>query len=193
MNPFIYQMRGELDKAFCSHVIDKFEKDSDKYQGFVGSNINGRMVNLDIKQSLDLKITHNANWEEENKIFYNSFKSSLNKYCDHLSDNMKDIPILYGNAFYDTGYQVQKTSPGGFYTWHHDFASEAEGYRVITVIWYLNDVIEEGYTEFMDGTRVQPELGKVLLFPSTWNFVHRGFPPKSENKYICTGWLYCNL
>lgn len=190
MNPFIYHMRGELDQEFCSHVIDKFEKDSERYQGFVGSD---RRINLDIKQSIDLKITNNKNWEEENKIFYNSFKSSLDKYSDHLSDNMKDIPILYGNKFYDTGYQIQKTVPGGFYTWHHDFAAATEGYRVITVIWYLNDVIKEGYTEFMDGTRVHPELGKVLLFPSTWNFVHRGFPPKSENKYICTGWLYCRL
>ena len=55
---------------------------------------------------------------------------------------------------------------------------------------YLNDVIEDGYTEFEFGLKVQPRVGKILLFPATWQYLHRGYPPKSETKYLCTGWLY---
>ena len=31
------------------------------------------------------------------------------------------------------------------------------------------------------------------MFPALWPWVHRGFPPKSEVKYICTGWLYSTM
>ena len=95
----------------------------------------------------------------------------------------------------DTGYQIQKTSPNSGYTWHDDFDpsydnTSSAGIRVLSFIWYLNDVSEGGYTEFIDGTKIQPERGKFLIFPSTWNFIHRGFPPKKESKYIITGWLH---
>jgi len=62
--------------------------------------------------------------------------------------------------------------------------------RVLTFIWYLNDIEEDGYTEFMDGTKVQPKTGRFCLFPATWEYHHRGYPPKSQTKYICTGWLH---
>lgn len=62
--------------------------------------------------------------------------------------------------------------------------------RYFTFIWYLNDIHEDGYTEFIDGTKIQPETGKMIIFPSTWTYTHRGYPPKSEVKYICTGWIH---
>ena len=61
--------------------------------------------------------------------------------------------------------------------------------RLLTIIWYLNDIHEDGYTEFYSGLKVQPEEGKIMMFPALWPYVHRGFPPKSETKYICTGWI----
>ena len=85
----------------------------------------------------------------------------------------------------DTGYQIQETKPGGFYTWHHDQI----GSRTLTFIWYLNNIVEDGYTEFNTGLKIQPEMGKIVIFPGLWPWVHRGYPPKSENKYICTGWI----
>ena len=47
-----------------------------------------------------------------------------------------------------------------------------------------------GYTEFLDGTKIQPEAGKLVIFPATWMYVHRGVSPKKETKYICTGWIH---
>ena len=90
----------------------------------------------------------------------------------------------------DTGYQIQRTLPGEFYTWHNDFYYEQHKSRFLTFIWYLNDVYEDGYTEFIDGTKIEPRTGKMMIFPATWTYQHRGYPPKSETKYICTGWIY---
>ena len=61
------------------------------------------------------------------------------------------------------------------------------------IIWYLNDVKDGGYTEFIDGTRIQPEAGKLIIFPSTWDFLHRGVSPKTETKYLCTGWVHAEM
>ena len=35
-------------------------------------------------------------------------------------------------------------------------------------------------------------MGKLLIFPATWTYMHRGNVPISEDKYIVTGWLYGN-
>ena len=78
-----------------------------------------------------------------------------------------------------------KYTPGDFYTWHHDCMDD----RLLTIIWYLNDVNQDGYTEFSSGLKIQPEIGKILMFPAQWPWVHRGYPPKYETKYICTGWI----
>ena len=63
---------------------------------------------------------------------------------------------------------------------------------LITYLFYLNTIEEGGETEFIDGTKIKPETGKLLIFPATWTYEHRGNVPISSNKYICTGWLYNN-
>ena len=179
LNDFIWIKRNALSEEFCQHCIEKFEKDDRKHQGLVRSGLC-----LDTKVSTDLSITTKDGWKEEDKIFFDSLTSHINPYLEN---------VPYANEVIsspkDTGYNIQRTDPGGFYTWHQDQWKN----RRITFIWYLNDVTEDGYTEFSTGYKVQPETGKLLLFPALWPWVHRGFPPKSEVKYICTGWLYSTL
>ena len=176
LNDFIWIKRNVLSEEFCQHCIEKFEKDDKKHQGLVRSGLC-----LDTKVSTDLSISSKDNWKEEDKIFFDSLTSHINPYLEN---------VPYANEVIsspkDTGYNIQRTDPGGFYTWHQDQWKN----RRITFIWYLNDVTEDGYTEFDTGFKVQPETGKMLMFPALWPWVHRGFPPKSEVKYICTGWLY---
>ena len=65
----IYVVQNQLDKDFCEHVIEKFKKDDNRYQGIVGSG-----ENLEIKRSIDLHISSNDDWKEEDDVFYKSFK-----------------------------------------------------------------------------------------------------------------------
>ena len=83
-------------------------------------------------------------------------------------------------------YQKNK----GKYVYHNDASFESTKYRVITYIWYLNDVEEGGETEFFGEYCVKPEKGKLVLFPASWTFPHCGKIPISHDKYIVTGWLY---
>ena len=75
LNDFVYIKENELDKDFCQHIIDKFEKDDRKSQGIVGGGLRP-----DIKKSTDLSMTHYSGWEEEDKIFYKSLNKNIINY-----------------------------------------------------------------------------------------------------------------
>ena len=79
--------------------------------------------------------------------------------------------------------------------YHIDFQIETlkKRYRVITYLWYLNDVHEGGETEVLGTIKIKPEAGKLLLFPSTWTYPHCALIPKSGPKYIVTGWVYVDI
>ncbi len=177
LNDYLFIKRNVLDEDFCKHCIDKFNNDEERYEGIVFDG-----VRTDMKQSTDLTISDKEHWKEEDTVFHNILTPSIKEYLEFLPEHTREV--IHNPQ--DTGYQIQRTDPGGFYHWHHDQWKN----RRITFIWYLNDVTEDGYTEFDTGFKVQPETGKMLMFPALWPWVHRGFPPKSEVKYICTGWLY---
>jgi predicted 2-oxoglutarate/Fe(II)-dependent dioxygenase YbiX len=97
---------------------------------------------------------------------------------------------------------IQKyTQNIGKYIYHNDgFVYENDGknfknekYRVLTFLWYLNDVSEGGETEFFGDMKIMPEAGKLILFPANWTFPHCAKTPISSDKYIITGWLFADL
>ena len=180
---FIYIKRGALPKSFCDNVIEKFEQDDRKRQGQVGSG-----VHLEIKRSSDLSITELEDWKSYDQAFFRCLNTQLKKYIRFLPEEYVKYSAL-NELENDTGYQIQRTQPGDYYIWHHDQTKS----RLVTFIWYLNDVKDGGYTEFIDGTRIQPEAGKLIIFPATWDFLHRGVSPKTETKYLCTGWVHAEM
>ena len=180
---FIYVERDALPKSFCNNVIEKFEQDDRKRQGQVGGG-----VCLEIKRSSDLSISELDDWKSYDQAFFRCLNNGLKKYLRFLPEEYIKNKALseLGN---DTGYQIQRTQPGDHYIWHHDQTTT----RLVTFIWYLNDVKDGGYTEFIDGTRIKPEAGKLIIFPATWDFLHRGVSPKTETKYLCTGWVHAEM
>ena len=173
-----YVVKNQLDKDFCEHCIEKFKKDDAKVVGITDGGLQS-----DVKKSTDLYLSKLDNWKEEDNVFFESLSKNLEIYRDWVPDPLQYYVLK--DEHEDTGYQIQETKPGEFYTWHHDQLDT----RHLTFIWYLNDVYHDGYTEFISGLKIQPEMGKMLIFPGLWPWVHRGYPPKSENKYICTGWI----
>ena len=189
-----------LSPELCEYIINKFNTDTDhQHQGTLGLNV----VNTDIKQSIDLYINEwsdeDEEWNDIKNIFYDCLQHYFPQYINHLKSLHHGFSPFVTTNIMDTGYQIQQTKPGEFYDWHNDnniveyFINNHDVHRHLTYIWYLNTIPEEddGYTEFVDGTRVQPEVGKLLFFPATWTYYHRGVAPQNITKYICTGWL-CN-
>jgi hypothetical protein len=182
----IYYCDSALKKKFCKEVIKKFDRDKRLKQGCTSDG-----VDKSIKDSIDLNISKQTGWEKEDKVFFESLNKHLEKY-KKLTKKWKILSKVY---FEDTGYQIQRTPPNSNgYVWHHDFLIRKNNNqfynRYITYIWYLNDVTDDGYTEFYNGVKIQPKAGSIVLFPATWYHYHRGYPTKSQEKYIATGWLH---
>lgn len=200
MDPFIYIKNNTLTEKFCKNLIEKFEKDSKKVPGVTDYS----RETSDIKKSTDLCISHYDDWKKEDDILFSILSREYTNYLNHIS-NMNPAFLKYfsnyvnGVQLNDCGYQIQRTTPGEYYDWHcdsditaaiqYDNYTESRGLRVATYLWYLNDVEYDGETEFIDGTKVKPETGKLLIFPATITYLHRGISPKKETKYICTGWM----
>ena len=87
--------------------------------------------------------------------------------------------------------RIQKTNQSeGFHVFHHENAHRLNFGRQVVFTLYLNDVDMGGETEFLyKSLRIEPKMGRLVLWPSTWTYLHRGNPPLSGSKYIMTGWV----
>jgi hypothetical protein len=193
----IWVKENSLTEQFCKSVIDKFETDPYRKPGKVDQN-NPR-IDKDLKVTIDTGITSNISWREEDQVLYKALGEALYEYETHLQkislqkmkrDGWKLHPA-HSYQVKDTGYKVQKYEPNGYYHWHHDWCMHKGWSRTYTYIWYLNTVEEKngGWTEFIDGTKIQPKVGSILFFPATWTYVHRGYTTKVP-KYLVNGWIY---
>ncbi len=62
--------------------------------------------------------------------------------------------------------------------------------RYLVFLWYLNDVIDGGETEFPAlGISVKPKTGRLVMFPPYWMFQHQGKAPLSGDKYILSSYF----
>ena len=61
-------------------------------------------------------------------------------------------------------------------------------------MFYLNNVYDEGYTEFPNQEKkFQPREGDCLIWPAYFTHTHKGIVSKTETKYIVTGWFSYNM
>lgn len=193
-DPWIWTQKNALTSEFCNLIIDKFESSKEEHSD--GKIYSG--VNKDIKRSTDLFITTIDEWKTEQSILHNTLISCFEKYSHHITkyfyskkiDQVFDFLIPSETPqFFSTGHQVQRTKPNEFYTWHNDALCFQQYYRTFTYIFYLNDIKVGGETQFITGERIRPEQGKLLIFPATPTYMHRGVSPSSGVKYISVGWM----
>ena len=189
----IWYKENSIDTSFCEHVIKKFENDSRKIDGVVGST--SSRVDKNIKDTTELRISDLSDWKEEDEIFYKALQVGLKEYTNYLVEtHYCCIP----NTDYETsdaGYKIQRYEPDGFYDWHNDWIMDINyGSRIFVFMWYLNTlkIEDDGYTEFLGGKMIHPKRGRLLFFPATWTYVHRGYRPRIR-KYLCNGWIYAKI
>ena len=198
---YIYEIEHNLPREVCEKIIDKFEADDRKTAGITWDQVIDPTRPNDFKKSTDLQITHMEGWSEIDCILKDKLTEGLKEYEQHIKAAYEydSIPFrsTVGGVFanmIDRGYQIQRTKKNEFYTWHHDDVNRSG--RVITFIWYLNTLdpkIDGGTTDFECGKSIVPKQGKLIFFPATWTYIHRGKPVLSDNtKYICTGWVIQN-
>jgi hypothetical protein len=201
MNQFIYEKENVLSKELCCEIIDKFDNEY-RYSGVTFQGVNKK-----IKNTSDYVINSNdEKWKIINETLHKELFENLKIYIDSINDkdnyNAKNNSnfqylLLEKNLFLINNFMIQKYDKKiGKYVYHTDDSIDCKlkVKRVLTYLFYLNDVDEGGETEFFGGDfKVQPKAGKLIFFPSLWCYPHRGKMPISDNKYIITGWIYENI
>jgi hypothetical protein len=139
-------------------------------------------------ETVFLDFIENAGWMQKIPGLVENFFQVIKIYT-------KEIPIQHYLNYKDLDFnqmRVQKTLPGGgYHVWHIEASDTVEMLkRVLTFTIYLNEVEEGGETEFLyQSVRVKPVKGRIVIWPASFPFVHRGNPPLSNEKYILTSWL----
>ena len=184
--PFILTFKNSLSKDQCKEIIERYEADVEGH--YPGVTFKGH--NPSVKKTTDLFLSTRPNWKDIDNLLYGALHNALEDYFIKVPPEYDFKGCWAG--FSDKGYQIQRyNKKEGFYVWHNDFDVNANGeFRILTFLWYLNDVEEGGETEFISGMKIKPEAGKLLIFPATWSLKHRGHMPLSNDKYIITGWIY---
>ena len=151
LHDFIYYSdHPVLPATTCKNLINKFEYSSHKRAGITGSGHDDKVVKPmdEIKKSTDLHITSTPGFEVEDGVCRKHLFDQVRHYQSLIEAKVPVYFTLNENMRY-MGFNMQRTNPGEFYHWHCD-----EDYlqnkwsRSITYIFYLNDIHNDGYTEF---------------------------------------------
>jgi hypothetical protein len=198
MKKYIFENNTSITTILCKEIIDLFDRE--KYKN-IGTTLGG--INKKIKDTTDFNIPKDetSQWFKIEKFLYKELNKNLEEYIKTINsqnyqpDKNDDVDgtIFKNQTLMVYSFMIQKYErKKGKYTYHNDFAIDKSNrkFRVITFIWYLNTIEEGGETEFWDDHIIKPIAGKLVLFPASWTFQHRGRMPVSDDKYIITGWFY---
>ena len=187
---FVKVYDSVLPPIICDYLMNEINNNDMASKGVVGPE---KIANEDVKDTMDLFISNLKDESmKDSLIVY--IRYTITMFLKLYADDINKV-VQYGyipiHNVEDFGFQIQKyTMNEGKYVFHNDFMNDGNKHRVLTFLFYLNDVEEGGETEFYDSTKIRPAKGKLLLFLATWTYVHRGNVPVSSDKYILTGWLY---
>ena len=83
----IWSKDNSLSESFCNGMIEKFDIDPYRVEGKVDQN-NPR-VDTSLKITMDMGVTNNPTWQEEDKILFKALEIALDEYEMHLENISK--------------------------------------------------------------------------------------------------------
>jgi hypothetical protein len=195
MEKFVLEIPNFIPNDVCTSIIRRFENDDRKNEGYFTYPVGDQVVTR-VKNNIELSITSCSGWEDVGTLFLHYTMKAYTEYTKHLKSTFSG----YGDPMYPVydielglknisclGFPIQRLGKGDVYDWHHDGSDKSKA-NFIQIIFYLNTLQENqgGCTEFIDGKKVRPETGKVLMYPCSWTFPHKGGEVLDGYKYICT-------
>lgn len=178
---FVRVYDGALDPEFCSRMIESFKMLSALH----ARNGRGRMKSLEASAWTELNVSK-AGDASLQRHFQQQIAKFLARYNADLCLTL-EIPFRVRTE--DLRIKRYVVEEGDQFQPHFDSLDYTSN-RYLVFLWYLNDVLEGGETEFPDlGLKVAARAGRLLMFPPYWMFQHAGLPPRSNDKYILSTYM----
>lgn len=186
MMDYVATFDNVLTKDLCNEIINKFETSTDQHEETL----------LDGHRSFtEINITKNVEaWQDIQNHLLDTAQHYLGAYMQKFQIDSLAWPEKVG---YEQ-FRMKRYLPNDKdeFAYHVDVGDYASARRFLVYFWYLNDVEEGGETAFQRHRqlpierKVQPQAGRLLIFPPLWTHPHIGMRPISGPKYIIGSYLH---
>lgn len=178
---FIHQSYID-DLDLCDEIIQAFNISTNKSVGTIGKGVNTEVIDKTSKD--DVEVSLNTYQKLYNR-YGNQLQKCLNLYIEKYKICNTNHPFTVVE-----GINIQYYKPGaGYHAWHCE-RNGPKCDRHLVFMTYLNDVTDQGGTEFYHQKLItEPKKGLTLIWPADWTHTHRGVASPTQDKYIVTGWL----
>jgi len=137
---------------------------------------------------------------EDEAIFIGSaspqYPASLcEQYWKHLGQCVEEYMTKYSieieGSLHSWNFKVHKVKEKqGYHQWHYENGGYEVRDRFLVFMTYLQAPSEGGETEFLhQSKRIEPIVGRTLIWPCGFTHKHRGNPPLKGEKMYITGWF----
>jgi hypothetical protein len=175
MDRYIRIYNNILSEEQCLHYISLINNGERKAGKFVGPD-GTPMLDESIKKSEDISIS--TQYPDELPFLMRLTSDIITQYEKEVDCT---IPCVSLETFRGRVYRENE----GYYTPHIDNAKPITYSRMLTIIFYLNDILEGGELFFeKQDVLIQAKAGRVVCFPCYWQYVHEARPSLKGDRYI---------
>jgi hypothetical protein len=179
---WIWSNDSELSLNFCESLMSAFDN---------------KCPSTNNSEGIDyLNISTDTDFAAEDQMIFTQVNAALEQYLQQLQQDETNFSPLRSNTnLTDTGYWIQRLRKKVAHSWQQDAAigSEIGAARVLSCMIFLNDLQYGGDIEFLDGTKIKPHPGRILIYPATWNTFYQSSASKDKHRYaIFTGFYLTN-
>lgn len=182
---FIGSYSSIVDSDYCKEIMKEFDYFHDLGATFCGDRQFPEGLAGRFDYALDLNYMGNVTMGTDYSEILNA------KLRDCFEEYRRVYPTLRRRSYFSTSQKVQKTpAGGGYHVWHSEDGPGTNSCRIAVWMLYLNDDYKGGETEFLYyQKRVQPERGKLIIWPAGYTHAHKGNMVNEGMKYVITGWF----
>ncbi len=183
---FIQTYDRAVSEGDCDRLISIFENSPNKGEGYI--MLDGKpTIDHSFKQSIELPDCRFSKSNVMSATIKVPLEKCIVEYVEKYSilrDGVSKWNIV--DAYTFKKYETEKD---GYKAWHCEHGSGENSKRLLVWMFYLNDA--KSGTEFMYHPNVKARKGRCVIWPSGWEYTHRGLPNKGI-KYIVSGWMAYN-
>lgn len=181
LSHFVRTYDAALPAARCAELIAHFNRETSAQT----ANGRGHRAGLEDSAWTEFNLTRSSPAE-----WLAALRQDVANTVDRYNrDTGLSLPVPHSPKLAD--FILKRYRPTGRerFQLHFDSIYEVSN-RYLVMLWYLNAVPAGGETVFPDlELAVEPQAGRLLVFPPYWLYQHAGEPPVGADKFILSTYL----